>query len=75
VAIDAVFAALEGNKYTGLTVEKAGIDVKESKIAVNDYLRTTTKMFIYAAMSLVLSILICGRAAGTHTVKQLFFTP
>lgn len=64
VAIDAVFAGVGRQLNTqGLQLEKAGIDVKDSKIVVNDYLRTTNK-----------DVYVCGDVAGSlqfsHAAEQ-----
>jgi pyruvate/2-oxoglutarate dehydrogenase complex dihydrolipoamide dehydrogenase (E3) component len=64
VVMDAVFAGVGRQLNTqGLQLEKAGIVVKDSKIAVNNYLRTTNK-----------DVYVCGDVAGSlqfsHAAEQ-----
>ncbi len=64
LAIDAVFVAVGRELNTEhLQLEQAGVDVKEGKIVVNDYLRTTNK-----------DVFVCGDVAGSlqfsHAAEQ-----
>jgi pyruvate/2-oxoglutarate dehydrogenase complex dihydrolipoamide dehydrogenase (E3) component len=64
LAIDAVLVAVGRELNThGLQLEKAGIEIKEGKIVVNDYLCTTNK-----------NVYVCGDVAGSlqfsHAAEQ-----
>ncbi len=64
VYIDAVFAGVGRQLNTqGLQLEKAGIEIAENKIVVDDYLRTTNKR-----------VYVCGDVAGSlqfsHAAEQ-----
>jgi len=64
VAIDAIFVGV-GRELTtkSLQLEKAGVEVKDGKIVVDDYLRTTNK-----------NVYVCGDVAGSlqfsHAAEQ-----
>ena len=64
IAIDAILVAVGRElNIQGLQLEKAGIAVKDGKIVVNDYLRTTNK-----------DVYVCGDVAGSlqfsHAAEQ-----
>ena len=64
VAIDAIFVGVGRELITkSLQLEKAGVEVKDGKIVVDDYLRTTNK-----------NVYVCGDVAGSlqfsHAAEQ-----